>query len=142
MVALSWQENLLIGWTGMRGIITLAAAAGVPLTLESGDPFPGRAVIQTIAFIVAVGTLLIQGSTLPLLSRSLHIDVSGAEADEKRALEAAQDVIASVAPGDYAGQRAALGFAVARRDIDDDAARIVMARLDLEQAAKEAAGEV
>ena len=45
---LTWQENIMIGWTGMRGIITLAAAAGVALVLADGTPFPGRAVIQTV----------------------------------------------------------------------------------------------
>ncbi|HJP75029.1 MAG TPA: cation:proton antiporter [Pseudonocardiaceae bacterium] len=52
---LSWRYLTVISWTGMRGVVTLAAAAGIP----SG--FPHRDVIQALAFIVAVGTLLIQG---------------------------------------------------------------------------------
>jgi CPA1 family monovalent cation:H+ antiporter len=66
------KHDLVISWTGMRGVVTLAAAAGIPLLGASG-PFPGRAVIQAIAFIVAVGTLLVQGFTLPLVIRKLKI---------------------------------------------------------------------
>jgi len=69
----SWQENLVIGWTGMRGVVTLAAAAGIPLMTVAGEPFPGRDVIQVVAFVVTVGTLLIQGLTLPWLIRRLAI---------------------------------------------------------------------
>ncbi|MDJ0112364.1 cation:proton antiporter, partial [Rhodococcus erythropolis] len=66
---LTWKQNLVVSWAGMRGVVTLAAAGGIPFALSSGEPFPGRGVIQAIAFIVAVGTLLIQGSTLPFLIR-------------------------------------------------------------------------
>jgi len=69
-----WQTNALISWTGMRGVVTLAAASGVPVLTESGEPFPGRSVIQFTAFVVAVGPLLLQGLTLPILIRRLDID--------------------------------------------------------------------
>ncbi|MFD4181668.1 Na+/H+ antiporter [Rhodococcus sp. NPDC058514] len=78
-----WRQNLVISWAGMRGVVTLAAASGVPLTTLAGDPFPGRGVIQAIAFTVAVGTLLIQGSTLPMLIRRLDV----ADPDEDLRLE-------------------------------------------------------
>lgn len=139
---LSWQENLLIGWTGMRGIITLAAAAGVPLTLANGEPFPGRAAIQAIAFIVAVGTLLIQGSTLPLVSRTLKIDLKADDTREAQELEQAQGIVQQAPTGDYNAQRLALASALRTNEVDERAARILTNRLDLEQAAKEAAGEV
>lgn len=71
--ALSWQENVVVSWTGMRGVVTLAAAAGIPLATAGGEPFPERATIQAIAFVVAVGTLLLQGSTLPPLIRRLKL---------------------------------------------------------------------
>ncbi|MGU3503003.1 cation:proton antiporter [Mycobacterium sp. C31M] len=71
--SLSWQENVVVSWTGMRGVVTLAAAAAIPATTVSGEPFPERATIQAIAFVVSVGTLLIQGSTLPLLIRRLQL---------------------------------------------------------------------
>ena len=70
--SLTWQENVVVSWTGMRGVVTLAAASGIPLTTIHGAPFPERATIQAIAFAVSVGTLLLQGLTLPLLIRWLR----------------------------------------------------------------------
>jgi len=90
--ALTWQENVVVSWTGMRGVVTLAAAAGIPLTTVHGEPFPERATIQAIAFVVSVGTLLVQGWTLPLLIRSLQLssDDEGAyDRDETRKAEQA-----------------------------------------------------
>lgn len=74
--ALSWQENIVVSWTGMRGVVTLAAAAAIPATTAAGEPFPERATIQAIAFVVSVGTLLLQGWTLPLLIRRLDLSSS------------------------------------------------------------------
>ena len=71
--SLTWQEHVVVSWTGMRGVVTLAAAAAIPLTTASGDPFPHRALIQAVAFVVAVGTLLLQGSTLPTMIRRLNV---------------------------------------------------------------------
>jgi CPA1 family monovalent cation:H+ antiporter len=70
---LSWQENVVVSWTGMRGVVTLAAAAAIPVTTMDGEPFPERATIQAIAFVVSVGTLLIQGWSLPWLIRRLRL---------------------------------------------------------------------
>ncbi|WP_072691231.1 Na+/H+ antiporter [Rhodococcus marinonascens] len=70
---LGWRESLVVSWAGMRGVVTLAAASGVPVAVASGEPFPGREVIQAVAFVVAVGTLLIQGATMPFLIRSLDL---------------------------------------------------------------------
>jgi monovalent cation/hydrogen antiporter len=71
--SLSWQENIVVSWTGMRGVVTLAAAAAIPVTTVDGEPFPERATIQAIAFVVAIGTLLIQGWTLPVLIGRLQL---------------------------------------------------------------------
>jgi monovalent cation/hydrogen antiporter len=71
---LTLREAAVVSWTGMRGVVTLAAAAGIPLTLHDGAPFPGRPEIQAIAFLVAIGTLLVQGATLPWLIRSLGVE--------------------------------------------------------------------
>jgi monovalent cation/hydrogen antiporter len=71
--SMSWQENVVVSWTGMRGVVTLAAAAAIPVTTVAGEPFPERATIQAIAFVVSVGTLLLQGWTLPLLIRRLDL---------------------------------------------------------------------
>ncbi|MCL1800080.1 MAG: sodium:proton antiporter [Promicromonosporaceae bacterium] len=59
------REGVLISWAGMRGVVTLAAAQSLPAN------FPMRSFVMLIAFGVAVGTLLVQGSTLPLVMRKL-----------------------------------------------------------------------
>ncbi|WAL65771.1 Na+/H+ antiporter [Amycolatopsis cynarae] len=84
----SWRYFLVLSWTGMRGVVTLAAATGVPLVTHTGQPFPGRAEIQLFAFFVAIGTLLVQGLTLPSLIRRLHVS-SEAEAERDEAEELA-----------------------------------------------------
>ena len=70
---------LVVSWTGMRGVITLAAAAGVPVAAAGGAAFPGRAAIQALAFVVTVGTILLQGLTLPPLIRVLGISAPESE---------------------------------------------------------------
>lgn len=56
---------LLLGWTGMRGVVSLAAALAIPLTLDNGKAFPQRDLILFITFVVILLTLLVQGLTLP-----------------------------------------------------------------------------
>ncbi|QYF73041.1 sodium:proton antiporter [Cryobacterium sp. PAMC25264] len=142
ITVLTPAENLLVSWTGMRGIITFAAAGGIPLTIASGAPFPGRTIIQTVAFIVAVGTLLLQGSTLPLLAKTLRIDTSAedAEVEEGRA-DARAAAAAAVAgredrtSGEYFDlQRAALTQAVVSREVSPASAGDVRHELDALQA--------
>ena len=70
---LSFREHVVVSWAGMRGVVTLAAAGGVPVTVASGAAFPGREMIQICALVVAVGTLLIQGATMPWLIRRLDV---------------------------------------------------------------------
>jgi NhaP-type Na+/H+ or K+/H+ antiporter len=86
--ALTWQENVVVSWTGMRGVVTLAAAAAIPVTTVDGDPFPERATIQAIAFVVSVGTLLIQGATLPLLIRRLRLSTDDSAYEREETLKA------------------------------------------------------
>ncbi|CAM2772029.1 Na+/H+ antiporter [Prescottella defluvii] len=70
---MNWRQKLVVSWAGMRGVVTLAAAGGIPVLTAAGEPFPGRGVIQAIAFVVAVGTLLIQGATIPFVIRRLDV---------------------------------------------------------------------
>ncbi|MFT3980041.1 MAG: Na+/H+ antiporter [Ferruginibacter sp.] len=60
---------LLLGWTGMRGVVSLAAALAIPVTLDNGTPFPYRNLILFITFVVILLTLLLQGLTLPYFIR-------------------------------------------------------------------------
>ncbi|WP_344636217.1 Na+/H+ antiporter [Kitasatospora cystarginea] len=71
---ISWQETVVLWWSGMRGVATVALALGVPLLLADGSGFPGRSEIVFIAFGVVLFTLLVQGLTLPWLVRLLHLD--------------------------------------------------------------------
>jgi Na+/H+ antiporter len=66
-----WQVPAVISWAGMRGVVSLAAASAIPLTTRNGGPFPGRDEIIFLTFLVTVGTLLLQGWTLPTVIRRL-----------------------------------------------------------------------
>ncbi len=70
----AWQELTVIAWTGMRGAVSLAAALAIPLMTDGGDRFPHRELIIFLTFSVIVGTLLLQGLTLPPLIRRLDLD--------------------------------------------------------------------
>ncbi|GGF24978.1 cation:proton antiporter [Subtercola lobariae] len=78
---LNWRELTVISWTGMRGVVTLAAAAAVPAMTAQG-PVAERDTITLVAFTVTVGTLLLQGLSLPTVIRRLGvIDTGQAERD-------------------------------------------------------------
>jgi monovalent cation/hydrogen antiporter len=85
-----WSALLLIGWTGMRGIVTLAAALALPVTTATGAPFPFRAEIILISFSVILATLVLQGLSLTTLIRALHFEEDrGLEQEEMLARERA-----------------------------------------------------
>lgn len=73
-VPLTWKENVVLSWTGMRGVVTLAAAAGIPFLTVAGENFPYREAIVALAFMVTIATLLVQGLTLPWLIARLSLD--------------------------------------------------------------------
>lgn len=84
----SWSSLLIIGWAGMRGIVSLATALALPLTVAAGTPFPYRAEIIMIAFMVILVTLVIQGLSLLLFIRNLKLaDDRSIEHEEKHARE-------------------------------------------------------
>ena len=70
----AWPNIFLIGWTGMRGIVTLAAALALPVTTVSGAPLPFRAEIILISFSVILATLVLQGLSLAPLIRALRVE--------------------------------------------------------------------
>lgn len=70
---MDWRQLSVISWTGMRGVVTLAAAVSIPAVTESSIPVPARDTMFLIAFIVTVGTLLLQGLTLPVVIRVLGV---------------------------------------------------------------------
>lgn len=60
---------LFLGWTGMRGVVSLAAALAIPVALDNGTAFPFRNLVLFITFVVILLTLLVQGLTLPYFIR-------------------------------------------------------------------------
>jgi len=84
------RNRFLLGWIGMRGAVSLAAALSLPLTINSGAPFPDRDLIQFLTFAVIFVTLVVQGLSLPTLIRRLRItDDGAAETEELKARLAA-----------------------------------------------------
>jgi NhaP-type Na+/H+ or K+/H+ antiporter len=70
----------------MRGVISLAAAMALPLTLQNGTPFPGRDLILFLTFVVILVTLVLQGLSLPPIIRALGIEEDvGGEREERGA---------------------------------------------------------
>ncbi len=91
-----WRTVVLIGWTGMRGAVSLAAALALPEVTAEGAAFPERAFVIYLTFGVILATLVVQGLSLPLLIRRLGLHDDGAsERQETQArLTAAQAALA------------------------------------------------
>ncbi len=90
-----FKAPFLLGWTGMRGVVSLAAALSIPVQLNDGTAFPQRNLILFITFVVILLTLLIQGLTLPYLIRKIKLpdfdeSVPEEEADSRIRKELAQ----------------------------------------------------
>jgi Na+/H+ antiporter len=81
-----WQHPTLLGWAGLRGAVSLAAALALPLTIDSGDAFPQRSLVIYLTFCVILATLVFQGLTLPALIRGLRLEDDGlSEKEETKA---------------------------------------------------------
>jgi monovalent cation/hydrogen antiporter len=90
------KAAILIGWSGMRGAVSLAAALALPITTDAGQPFPNRPLIIFLTFGVIFGTLVLQGLTLPAVVKTLGLEDEGrAEKEEAKArLYAAEAALA------------------------------------------------
>jgi monovalent cation/hydrogen antiporter len=73
----------VVAWSGMRGIVSLAAALALPLMISDTEAFPNRNLIIFLTFSVIFSTLVLQGLTLPRLIKMLGIKVDGSELDEE-----------------------------------------------------------
>ncbi|KAB1147543.1 Na+/H+ antiporter [Streptomyces luteolifulvus] len=69
----TWKGPFIIAWAGMRGVVSLAIAFSIPLTVHGGEPFPERNLILFLTFTTVIGTLVVQGVTLPPLIRFLRL---------------------------------------------------------------------
>ena len=92
----SWKEATILTWSGMRGAVSLAAALALPLSTDAGAPFPDRELIVFLTFAVILGTLVVQGLTLPGLIGRLGLeDDRLAEKEEAKArIHAAEAALA------------------------------------------------
>src|SRR3954447_9292962 len=94
--AVPWRAPFVIAFTGIRGVVSLAAALSIPLTVAGDEPFPERNTVLFLTFCVILATLLGQGSLLPLIIRRLGLAERGRRErakDEQRALRARIEAI-------------------------------------------------
>ncbi len=78
---LSWKGPFVIGWAGMRGVVSLAIAFSIPLTVHGGEPFPERNLVLFLTFTTVIGTLVVQGVSLPPLIRLLKFPAHDVQAE-------------------------------------------------------------
>ena len=101
-VPLSWRETVVMWWSGMRGVATVALALALPLDMADGGAFPQREALVFLAFVTVLVTLVVQGLTLPGLAARLGVradrDVEEAFANELavRAARAAKRRLAEI----------------------------------------------
>jgi monovalent cation/hydrogen antiporter len=85
----SARGSFVVAWTGMRGVIALAAAMSLPKILADGSPFPHRSLMIFLTFAVIFVTLVLQGLTLPPLIRWLGLaGLTGRNVEEEKARRA------------------------------------------------------
>jgi monovalent cation/hydrogen antiporter len=73
----NWRVPFVIAFTGVRGVVSLAAALSVPIAIATDVPFPRRDAVLVLTFVVIVVTLVAQGLTLPWVLRKLRLDKLG-----------------------------------------------------------------
>lgn len=81
-----WKNVLVVSWTGTRGMVSMAVALALPLTLYNGEQFSQRHLIIFLCFVVIFITLVVQGLSLPLLIRWLKIEKTENQDKETRQL--------------------------------------------------------
>ena len=82
----SWKSVFLVGWSGMRGVVSLASALAIPLTVLEGYDFRDRNLILFITFVVILVTLVLQGLSLKPIIRILKIEVNEKAAEQTQSL--------------------------------------------------------
>ncbi len=93
-----WQWPFAIAFTGVRGIVSLAAALAIPLTMDDGRPFPDRDLILFLTYTIILVTLVGQGLLLPALIRALGLENAGRRehrAQRAEELDARREAIAA-----------------------------------------------
>ncbi len=83
-----WKMPLILGWAGMRGVVSLASALAIPIYIADGSFFPHRNLILFITFVVILITLVVQGLTLPWLINLVKLGGNSEELPEEAQKEA------------------------------------------------------
>ncbi|MPR35488.1 Na+/H+ antiporter [Salmonirosea aquatica] len=91
----TWRVPLVLGWTGMRGVVTLAAACSIPTALGDGTGFPQRELILFISFVVIILTLFVQGLTLPYILKQFDLNsmIPPQRTDEEKRSEIRRGIV-------------------------------------------------
>ncbi len=129
LIPVGWRENAVVSWSGMRGVVTVAAALALPHAVRDGAPLPWRSEIAVAALFCVLVTLVVQGLTLAPLIRRLGVGGdSGSEREvirlRARAARAALDFVEGEASADVTDEvrRAAVlryqGFLSAQKAMD------------------------
>jgi CPA1 family monovalent cation:H+ antiporter len=120
-----WQYPFLLSYTGVRGVVSLAAALAIPLTLANGEPFPQRELIQFVAFGVIIITLIGTGITLPPVVRWLGLAEAGTTEHER---ERESELMARRQTAELARQK--LEEIARERQLDDEQLTLIRSRYD------------
>lgn len=118
-----WRNVAVIGFTGIRGVVSLAVALGLPLTLPGGESFPHRDLILMVSFGVIFVTVVGIGTTLPLLVKALGLAEHGhfeARREREAEIAARREIIHA--------SRKALRQIIAERDLPESLAKFLEAR--------------
>ena len=110
-----WQWAFMLSFTGVRGIVSLAAALAIPLTTASGAPFPNRDLILFLTFAVIIVTLVGQGLLISTVARALGLAQAG---EQERDEDEAEEQLARRQAIDAAIAR--LGELQAERELSDE----------------------
>ncbi|MXV51570.1 Na+/H+ antiporter [Pedobacter sp. HMF7647] len=98
----SWRQLFIVSWSGMRGVVSLAAALAIPFALGSGERFPHRNLILFITFTVILITLVVQGISLPFIVRFLKIEPEENKDEELKLQMAIAAAVVSFVDENYA----------------------------------------
>jgi CPA1 family monovalent cation:H+ antiporter len=82
-----WKDKFVFSWSGMRGVVSLAAALALPFVCANGQPFPHRDLLVFLTIVVIAATLIFQGLTLPAIVKKFgfQTDISHSQEEERKA---------------------------------------------------------
>jgi CPA1 family monovalent cation:H+ antiporter len=117
-VPTGWRESTVVAWAGMRGVVTVATAVALPTVVATGDPLPNRDELVTVALVVVLVTLVVQGLTLTPLTKYLRVgsDVDETEEISKLRLRASETALAQIRREDL--------------DVDEDVRKAAIAQYE------------